>query len=158
MATPSPAKRLAALLLPILLSRADPNAPCYFPSSGPAALAPGFFPCIPYNAPVGACCPAGWTCYSNALCIATTPSTYFPNQTYGAFRRAACTNPKWDNSACGSFCLGKPSLPPLPLHRNILKPLQRRRRHQRRTHRLHSLLPPRRRRPGLRHLLLQSRL
>ncbi|KAK0743801.1 hypothetical protein B0T18DRAFT_294079, partial [Schizothecium vesticola] len=95
----------AALLLPILLSRADPNAPCYLPSSGPAVLAPGFFPCIPYNDPVGACCPAGWTCFSNALCIATTPSASFPNQTYGAVMRAACTNPKWDNSACGSFCL-----------------------------------------------------
>lgn len=117
MAIPStsPAKRLATLLLllPILLSRADPNAPCYFPSSGPAAYAPGFFPCIPDNVAVGACCPAGWTCFSDALCIATTPSLSFPNLTYGVVKRAACTNPKWDNSACGSFCLGThPFLPP----------------------------------------------
>lgn len=112
MATPSTsqAKRLA-LLLSILLSRADPNAPCYFPSSGPAAYAPGFFPCIPSNVAVGACCPAGWTYFSDALCIATTPSNSFPNLTYGAVKRAACTNPRWDNSACGSFCLGTDHFP-----------------------------------------------
>ncbi|KAJ4421347.1 hypothetical protein N0V85_000219 [Neurospora sp. IMI 360204] len=82
--------------------RADPNAPCYFPGG---EFAPGYFACQAFNAPVSSCCPAGWTCFSNALCIATTESNSFPNLTLGAVQRGACTNPQWNNNICGSACL-----------------------------------------------------
>ncbi|KAK1779671.1 hypothetical protein QBC45DRAFT_130264 [Copromyces sp. CBS 386.78] len=82
--------------------RADPNAPCYFPGG---EFAPGYFACQAFNAPVSSCCPAGWTCFSNALCIATTESNSFPNLTLGAVERGACTNPQWNNNICGSACL-----------------------------------------------------
>lgn len=84
--------------------RADPNAPCYFPGG---EFAPGYFACQAFNAPVSSCCPAGWTCFSNALCIATTESNSFPNLTLGAVQRGACTNPQWNNNICGSACLGR---------------------------------------------------
>ncbi|EAA28449.2 hypothetical protein GE21DRAFT_9281 [Neurospora crassa] len=82
--------------------RADPNAPCYFPGG---EFAPGYFACQAFNAPVSSCCPAGWTCFSNALCITTTESNSFPNLTLGAVQRGACTNPQWNNYICGSACL-----------------------------------------------------
>ncbi|KAK3401942.1 hypothetical protein B0T20DRAFT_126908 [Sordaria brevicollis] len=82
--------------------QADPNAPCYFPGG---EFAPGYFACQAFNAPVSSCCPAGWTCFSNALCIATTESNSFPNLTLGAVQRGACTNPQWNNNICGSACL-----------------------------------------------------
>ncbi|KAK0709427.1 hypothetical protein B0T26DRAFT_721482 [Lasiosphaeria miniovina] len=84
------------------LAGAVENAPCYYPGGEPAL---GFFPCQAFNAPVSSCCPAGWTCFSNALCIATTDSNSFPNLTLGAVQRGACTNPAWNNNICGSACL-----------------------------------------------------
>lgn len=83
-------------------AQADPNAPCYFPGG---EFAPGYFACQAFNAPVSSCCPAGWTCFSNALCIATTESNSFPNLTLGAVQRGACTNPQWNNNICGGACL-----------------------------------------------------
>lgn len=84
--------------------RAVENAPCYYPGGAPAL---GFYPCQAFDAPVSSCCPAGWTCFSNALCIATTNSNAFPNLTLGAVQRGACTNPKWNNNICGGACLGR---------------------------------------------------
>ncbi|KAM7192917.1 hypothetical protein V8F33_008105 [Rhypophila sp. PSN 637] len=82
--------------------RAVENAPCYYPGGEPAL---GFYPCQAFDAPISSCCPAGWTCFSNALCIATTNSNSFPNLTLGAVQRGACTNPKWTNDICGGACL-----------------------------------------------------
>ncbi|KAM7204944.1 hypothetical protein V8F20_003406 [Naviculisporaceae sp. PSN 640] len=96
---------LPLILLTAYLStttRAIENAPCYFPGGAPAL---GFYPCQAFDAPVSSCCPAGWTCFSNALCIATTNSNSFPNLTLGAVQRGACTNPKWNNNICGGACL-----------------------------------------------------
>ncbi|KAK3939066.1 hypothetical protein QBC46DRAFT_388728 [Diplogelasinospora grovesii] len=92
----------SALTLLLALSvRGAANAPCYFPGGGSAL---GYYPCAA-NAYISSCCPAGWTCYSNALCIATTDSNSFPNLTLGAVQRGACTNPNWTNDICGSACL-----------------------------------------------------
>lgn len=88
---------------------AETNAPCYYPG-GEAAL--GFYPCEAFGAPISSCCPAGWTCFSNALCVATTVSNSFPNLTLGAVQRGACTNPDWNNNICGGACLGKISVSP----------------------------------------------
>ncbi|KAK1759583.1 hypothetical protein QBC47DRAFT_357433 [Echria macrotheca] len=93
---------VAALLS--FLAQADPRATCYYPDQ---TVAGGFYPCIAYDAAYSACCPAGWSCFSNALCIATTPSPTYPNLTYGAVQRAACTAPQWANNVCGSICLDK---------------------------------------------------
>lgn len=84
--------------------RAAENAPCYYPGGQPAL---GFYPCQAFDAPVSSCCPAGWTCFSNRLCVATTNSNSYPNLTLGAVQRGACTNPKWDNEFCGGACLGR---------------------------------------------------
>ena len=92
-------------------ARADPNAPCYFPGGD---LAPGYFPCIAYGAPVTSCCAPGWTCFSNSLCIATTESRSFPNISLGAVQRGACTAPKWNNEFCGSVCLSESPVSPSP--------------------------------------------
>lgn len=85
---------------------AVPDAPCYFPPTGSGDdLAPGYYPCYAYGREVSSCCAPGWTCFSNSLCIATTPSRSWPNITIGAVQRGACTAPKWDNNACGNICL-----------------------------------------------------
>ncbi|KAK1827711.1 hypothetical protein QBC39DRAFT_419258 [Podospora conica] len=104
--TPPPTRLIALLLL--LLSTptlAGPYTPCFFPSSTTPVQAPGFYPCTPYGIDVSACCPQGWTCFSSSLCIATIPNPSQPSLTYDIALRAACTNPKWDNATCGSFCL-----------------------------------------------------
>ncbi|KAK4134987.1 hypothetical protein BT67DRAFT_433785 [Trichocladium antarcticum] len=94
--------RTAAVLLLLPAAAAIPTAPCYFPGGD---LAPGYFACIAYGAPVSSCCAPGWTCFSSALCIATTETAAFPNITLGAVQRGACTAPKWSNEFCGSVCL-----------------------------------------------------
>ena len=105
MPSRSSSARLAAFLLPLFIATAlsDPNAPCYFPSGSRAV---GYYPCDA-TAYVTACCPPGWTCYSNSLCVVTTHSTSYPNLTLGAAKRGACTNPLWNNAFCGNICLGK---------------------------------------------------
>ncbi|KAK0708208.1 hypothetical protein B0H67DRAFT_332950 [Lasiosphaeris hirsuta] len=102
---PLQAQRLVAFLLVTSLlgaAHVDPNAPCYYPGGD---LALGYFPCETEAAPISSCCPEGWTCFSNALCIATTESDAFPNITLGAVQRGACTNRQWNNKICGSACL-----------------------------------------------------
>src|SRR5579871_4613105 len=79
----------------------DPNAPCYFPS-GDRAL--GYFPCDA-NAYIVQCCPSGWTCYSNSLCVITDPSTVNTTAPIGTSIRGTCTDPKWVNPICGEYCL-----------------------------------------------------
>jgi len=101
--------RAASAALAALLSflcttaSADPYAPCYYPSGG---VALGYYACVA-TAYITTCCPQGYTCYSNNLCVVTTPSDIFPNVTVGDAKRGACTNPKWNNAICGSFCLGE---------------------------------------------------
>ena len=89
----------------ILQAIAESNAPCYSPAGTEAA---GFFPCDP-TAYITACCPMGWTCFSNSLCIVTDPHISNDSLALGTTIRAACTNPKWNNAVCGGFCLGENS-------------------------------------------------
>lgn len=93
------------LLLVALASRAacDPNAPCYYPTGN---LASGFYPCDP-TAYITMCCPEGYTCYSNSLCVATLPDGLYPDLVQGTALRGACTNPLWNDVICGDECLGE---------------------------------------------------
>ena len=50
------------------------------------------------------CCPFGYTCFSNHICIATDPGTGAPFQNAV---RGSCTDDTWDTGACGDFCLGR---------------------------------------------------
>ncbi|KAK4175286.1 hypothetical protein QBC36DRAFT_190294 [Triangularia setosa] len=92
----------AALLLAIGVVHAAENAPCYFPGEVHAL---GYYPCQPFGAEISLCCPQGWTCFSNALCVATTETKSFPNITLGEVQRGACTSPGWNNAVCGGVCL-----------------------------------------------------
>ncbi|OAA65220.1 hypothetical protein SPI_02007 [Niveomyces insectorum RCEF 264] len=99
-----PAAYLPPVLLVLLLvtpALAAANAPCYDPAG---VVAPGYYPCDP-TAYITNCCAAGWTCFSNALCVVTTESAAYPNLTLGAANRAMCTNPHWNNAICGDFCV-----------------------------------------------------
>jgi len=77
---------------------------CYYPGGKWAAE---FLPCDP-TANVSLCCPSGWTCMSDLLCVMTQPNT--ANNTYpiGTTYRGTCTNPLWDDQACGDFCTNDP--------------------------------------------------
>src|SRR5579871_1570222 len=83
--------------------RADSDAPCYWPTVQ-IERAYGYYPCDP-TAYITTCCPEGWTCYSNSLCVVTDSAT--ANSTYpiGSSMRGTCTNPVWNNAVCGDFCL-----------------------------------------------------
>ncbi|KAK0739119.1 hypothetical protein B0T21DRAFT_285705 [Apiosordaria backusii] len=91
-----------AILLFAVTAKAAENAPCYFPGEVHAL---GYYPCQPFGAEISLCCPQGWTCFSNALCIATTETKSFPNITLGEVQRGACTKPGWNNAVCGGVCL-----------------------------------------------------
>jgi len=79
------------------------KAQCYYPGG---AWASDQFPCNKY-AYTTLCCPTGWTCFSNNLCIATDPSVVSSSLPLGTAIRGTCTNPLWDNTVCGDFCLSK---------------------------------------------------
>ncbi|KAN0068003.1 hypothetical protein V8E54_013931 [Elaphomyces granulatus] len=74
---------------------------CYNPDGTPAAQ--GHYPC--QFAFTTFCCLQGWTCFSNDLCIATDPSVISSAVAIGTSYRGSCTNPNWNDSACGNFCL-----------------------------------------------------
>jgi hypothetical protein len=100
-------RRELAVALLTLLSGVYPQGPgtCYYPSG---QIAIGYVGCDP-TAYMIQCCPTGWTCFSNSLCVITDPAS--ANSTsYPLFStlRGACTDPEWDNAICGNFCLGEP--------------------------------------------------
>ena len=96
----------ASITLFALLLRhatADANATCYYPSGD---VATGYFPCVAENAYISACCQNGWTCYSNSLCVLTSPGKSSAlNLPIGTSQRGACTDPNWSSDVCGGFCL-----------------------------------------------------
>lgn len=71
---------------------------CYFPGG---QVAEGHSPCSPSQS-TSFCCPFGYTCFSNHICIVTDPGTGAPFQ---ASTRGSCSEKEWDRSACGDFCL-----------------------------------------------------
>ena|ERR1700719_271374 len=77
---------------------------CYYPDGTSAGR--GHFPCN-QSAFTTFCCLQGWTCFSNDLCIATDPSVISSAVPIGTSYRGTCTNPDWNDSACGNFCLSK---------------------------------------------------
>lgn len=89
--------------LGVLNRLAIANAQCYYPGG---MWADDQFPCDKY-AYTSLCCPTGWTCFSNKLCIATDPSVVSSDLQLGTAIRGTCTNPLWNNNACGDFCLGE---------------------------------------------------
>lgn len=92
---------LATFFFLLSLVFSDENAPCYLPNGSQAF---GFLPCNVF-ARVTSCCPMGWTCYSNSMCVVTDPSTANSAYPIGTSMRGSCTNPEWDNAFCGDYCL-----------------------------------------------------
>ncbi|KAF2454367.1 hypothetical protein BDY21DRAFT_374254 [Lineolata rhizophorae] len=88
-----------------LVAGQDPNAPCYFPGG---QWAEDFYPCDIYAYPTTLCCPSGWTCFDDALCIITDEAASNSSFPMGTTYRGTCTNPEWDNDVCGDFCLNNP--------------------------------------------------
>jgi hypothetical protein len=85
----------------LAIATAVEDAACYDPEGN---FAPGYFPCNP-TAFITSCCPAGYGCYSNSLCVVVEGNVAQPNLTVGSVRRAMCTNPEWTSEICGKFCL-----------------------------------------------------
>jgi hypothetical protein len=96
----------STIVLPFALSQNNPAGTCYYPSGSVAA---GFSPCDP-TAFITQCCPTGWTCFSNSLCVVTDPRTVNSTVSLGTTIRSTCTNPKWNNAICGNFCLSNSNL------------------------------------------------
>jgi hypothetical protein len=74
---------------------------CYFPNG---TYTPDQHPCDPY-AFTSLCCPTGWTCFSNRLCIITSASTATTDDPVGTTIRGTCTDFHWNGPTCGDFCL-----------------------------------------------------
>ena len=101
MGGPASQKPMRLLCLYILIRLGFVQGQCYFPGGN---LAIDHRPCDPH-AFTSLCCQNGWTCLDNGLCIVTDPITNFANPSVGSSARGACTNPQWNSTACGSFCL-----------------------------------------------------
>jgi hypothetical protein len=78
------------------------QAHCYYPGGN---IASDQKACDP-GASTSLCCPAGWVCFSNNLCVVTVQSAAEGNFPLGTALRGTCTSTSWDNSICGAFCLG----------------------------------------------------
>ena len=98
---------------------------CYFPGG---ALALGQYPCDAFAytsfADTSFCCPEGWTCFSNSVCVVTYPGTASEGLPIGTSIRGTCTDPSWSNVTCGDFCLGEFSSKTLSLDSTYAKPLE----------------------------------
>ncbi|KAL2052395.1 hypothetical protein ABVK25_007267 [Lepraria finkii] len=104
MGGPASQKPIRLLCLYILIRLGFVQGQCYLPGGN---LAIDHQPCDPH-AFTSLCCQNGWTCLDNGLCIVTDPTTDFVNLSVGSSARGACTNPQWNSTACGSFCLNDP--------------------------------------------------
>jgi hypothetical protein len=92
----------APLSIPVAVrARSEALGQCYTPHGD---YVHDQHPCDDHSQ-VSSCCPTGWTCFSNNLCIVTSPSV--DSAAIGTTSRGTCTNPSWDEEACGNFCLGK---------------------------------------------------
>jgi len=100
-------ERVAFLLVSLwLLPFAQAKGECYTPVvNGTAQLADEQEPCDPY-AYISLCCPVGWTCFSNSVCVVTDTSSPDVQDPLGTTTRGGCTNPLWDTASCGNICLG----------------------------------------------------
>ena len=74
---------------------------CYYPGGD---LASNHRPCNVHFV-TSLCCPQGWTCFDNGLCAVTDTNDLAGVSAVGFASRGACTNPLWDQTACGDFCL-----------------------------------------------------
>jgi hypothetical protein len=77
---------------------------CYYP--GANAVAPNHYPCDGY-AVTSLCCPTGWACFSNKLCVVTDANAVNRTVATGTTIRGTCTNPRWNSTVCGDFCLSE---------------------------------------------------
>jgi hypothetical protein len=97
----------AIYLASLSLSADNPPGTCYYPGlqDGLGDVAEDYFPCddTQYEAQ---CCPKGYTCFSNLLCMITDPRGANSSAPVGTVKRASCTNARWQNTICGNFCLG----------------------------------------------------
>lgn len=76
------------------------QAECYFPGGG---LATDQYPCDS-SAATSLCCPSGWTCSPNSNCVFTDEEDL--GSTWPLTSKGTCTDPEWDETACGHFYLG----------------------------------------------------
>jgi len=99
---------LTSILIPFSLSD-EPLGTCYYPGLQPSSLgdpAPGYYPCDAHSY-MSQCCPVGYTCLSNLLCVITDPRGANDTNPVGTIVRATCTNALWNNEACGDSCIGQ---------------------------------------------------
>ena len=89
---------------------------CYYPGGEDRALQQ--IPCDPY-AYTTLCCPLGWTCFSNNLCVVTDETAVGSAYPVGTALRGTCTNPSWNDTACGGFCLGMYSQLQMPVQLSL---------------------------------------
>ncbi|KAF8852028.1 hypothetical protein BDZ45DRAFT_750030 [Acephala macrosclerotiorum] len=75
---------------------------CYYPDG---SIASSDSPCNSTASATDAslCCPAGWACLSNSVCMSTPESTGY-NPQAPAYGRGSCTDQSWGSSACPYFC------------------------------------------------------
>ncbi|KAF1982217.1 hypothetical protein K402DRAFT_210694 [Aulographum hederae CBS 113979] len=76
-------------------------AQCWYPDGD--QIAEGQRACDP-DAETSACCPWGWTCFSNKLCMLTDTSVTGYDVPVGTVLRGTCTDWSWSDDACADFC------------------------------------------------------
>jgi hypothetical protein len=91
-------------LLSILFSQFARSQYCYYP--GANAQAQGHRPCDAH-AVTSLCCPIGWACFSNKLCVVTDANAVNHTAAAGTSIRGTCTDPRWNSTVCGDFCLSE---------------------------------------------------
>src|ERR1700712_5626528 len=77
---------------------------CYYP--GGITSAQGHRPCDEH-AFTSLCCPIGWACFSNKLCVVTDANAVNHTAAAGDTIRGTCADPQWNTAVCGDFCLSE---------------------------------------------------
>lgn len=96
-------RQISLLFVTLVLYCSHVHSVCFYPSGDQT---PGDIACQDDSADSAdsACCPQGYACINNGICMQTSVTPIAPDSTVFEWMRSSCTDSTWRSSQCPNFC------------------------------------------------------